>query len=212
MTDQATATLYCVVKITTIGDKDPETEVFWEGPDIQELSQKYPPSEVFGADELGHHEIEGGHIRWSYAFHKFETGRWIVCEDPRVQLRQGLSGLEREIDAENRRMFPGDFLDEEDYEDVYELECPDCGSPYCDGYCPERWEMEEQWAHERAEVEREEVELQALDEAIQTHEAQTEEWEKWAAEYYGSSLKARLVRAQHWLARHLRRAWQRLRR
>lgn len=114
MNDQATATLYRVVKITTIGDKEFKRKVFWQGSDIQWLSRKYPPSKIFGADELGHHEIESGHIRWSYAFHKFENGQWIVCEDPRVQLQQGLTELERAIDEENRRLYPGDFEDDPD--------------------------------------------------------------------------------------------------
>ena len=88
--------------------------VKWEGDDTTELSEKYPPSEVFGADPLGHAEIEDGMIRYDYRFEQMVDGKWVEIDDPRVRLQNGLTTVEREQEAENRRLFPGDYFDEED--------------------------------------------------------------------------------------------------
>jgi hypothetical protein len=91
--------------------------VEWEGDDIRVLSEKYPPSDVFGADPFDQHQIEDGWLRWSFRFEKFEGDTWVKCEDPRVRLNPGRTELEMEIDAENRRLFPGDYLQDDDYYD-----------------------------------------------------------------------------------------------
>jgi len=96
-------------------NKSVTESVKWEGNSLTELSEKYPPSRIFGADELGHHEIEDGWIRWDHRFEVMQDGVWVECEkDPRRPLGY-LTEREQEIDAENRRLYPGDFLTE-DYE------------------------------------------------------------------------------------------------
>jgi hypothetical protein len=99
------------------------------------LSKQYPPSEIFGADPLGHSEIEGGHIRFDYKFERLVEGEWQEIDDPRVRLTP-MTALEREIDAENRRLFPGDFEQEGDYED-YGYNCEDCQDRGCEQCMPE---------------------------------------------------------------------------
>lgn len=110
------ATQYRVIKIlTAFGPGGPKEETIWEGSDIIALSKQYPPSNIFGADPLGHHEIEDGWIRWDHRFESFQDGKWTECPDPRRRISAELSQLERDIDAENRRDFPGDYEDDEDY-------------------------------------------------------------------------------------------------
>jgi len=106
---------YRVVSITTIGFADPKVSesVVWEGTDTDELSVEYPPSDIFGADPLGHSEIEDGLIRTSHRFEKLVDDEWVKIDDPRRRLTP-VTALEREIDAENRRLFPGDFIEDED--------------------------------------------------------------------------------------------------
>lgn len=124
---------YRVVKVTTDSfgkytqgkASDVVREIIWQGSDTAELSRQYPPSEIFGADPLSHSEIEDGLIHFDYRFeHQVEDGSWKRIKDPRRRLTP-VTTLEREIDAENRRLFPGDY---EDY-------CPDCGYASCLGEC-----------------------------------------------------------------------------
>lgn len=87
-----------------------KTSVVWEGESIHELSREYPPSKIFGADPLGHWELEDGYVTYDCHFEKLECGTWTKVKDPRIRLQKGLSKAEREIDQENRRLFPGDYL------------------------------------------------------------------------------------------------------
>lgn len=81
------------------GSSKVDETVKWSGNDIDELSHVYPRSNVFGADELGHSEIEGGGIRFDYHFERQNAeGDWERIDDP-------------------RRLFPGDFVDQDDYDD-----------------------------------------------------------------------------------------------
>ncbi len=134
------ATSYRVIKTTTVGfgeDAVHSQEVVWQGTDNKVLSKQYPPTEIFGADPLGHSEIEGGHIRFDYCFEQLVGSEWQVIDDPRVRLT-AMTALEREIDAENRRLFPGDFEQEDLYRDFdnpfgYDCElCHDAGCSHCD--------------------------------------------------------------------------------
>ena len=118
---------YRVVEILTdeFARKNKVTEkVIWQGEDIDALSKKYPPSKVWGADQLRHHEIEDGYVRWHYRFECQNSDQtWSECTDPRHNVDDPeFRALEREIDEENRRMFPGDY--EEDY--------GDCEDPFDD--------------------------------------------------------------------------------
>lgn len=100
------------------GTTSVDTVVVWKGESIEELSKKYPPSQIMGADDLGYHQIEDGWIRWDHRFERKVDGDWQKIEDPRVRLNSSMSSLEAAIDEENRRLFPGDFYDEDDdYED-----------------------------------------------------------------------------------------------
>lgn len=91
---------------------------YWEGDSVDELSEKYPPSRIFGADPLGFSSIEDGWITWRFRFEKLEEGAWAEIDDPRVRHDLDvLTELEAAIDAENRRMFPGDFIEEDVYGD-----------------------------------------------------------------------------------------------
>jgi hypothetical protein len=112
---------YRVIKLTSIGAGDNAKhtrEIIWQGSDIDELSRSYPPSQIFGADPLGYSEIEGGHIRFTYHFERYmpEGEGWFAVEDPRRRITP-TTQLEREIDAENRRLYPGDYEQEDPYED-----------------------------------------------------------------------------------------------
>lgn len=121
--------MYRVIKILTDDFQDKVTEsVIWEGTNTDEISLKYPPSEVFGADRLGSHEIEDGWIRWSHRFECLnKANTWIECEDFRTRLNDDYAEIEQSIDQENRRMFPGDYmtdqehgyLDYEEYDPTY---------------------------------------------------------------------------------------------
>jgi hypothetical protein len=104
----------------------------WSGTDLEELSLTYPPSNIFGADPLGHSEIEDGLIRYDYRFEQqSEDGTWEKIDDPRRRITP-VTSLELEIDAENRRLFPGDYItdDEEGEYDEY--------GPYCCDNCRDR--------------------------------------------------------------------------
>ena len=104
-------------------DKRTTTYVYWEGEDVVALSKQYPRSEIMGADPLGFASIEDGWISWYFHFEKLdESGKWIECRDPRIRLHSELSELEAAIDDENRRLFPGDFIDDDSDDDS--------------GYCP----------------------------------------------------------------------------
>lgn len=106
-----------VVKTMHVGSKTEES-VIWEGSDTIALSKQYPPSEIFGADELGHNEIEGGHIRWDHHFEEMThwdgvNSEWVKIVDPRKRITP-MTATERAIDAENRRDFPGDYMTADD--------------------------------------------------------------------------------------------------
>jgi hypothetical protein len=113
---------YRVLKVTSnhFGEfnhgTDPERSEseLWSGSDTSELSRRFPPSEVFGADPLGHSEIEDGLIRFDHEFQELREGEWVTIADPRVRQQQGMTVLEREQDAENRRLYPGDFIEDDD--------------------------------------------------------------------------------------------------
>lgn len=104
----------------------------WSGTDLDALSREYPPSDIFGADPLDHSEIEDGLIRYDYRFERqSEGGSWQEIDDPRRRITP-LTSLEREIDAENRRLFPGDYITEDD-DDQYSCDnCRDAGCSQCD--------------------------------------------------------------------------------
>lgn len=129
MNTTTAATMYRVVATTRTGFTDERVDVSfpWTGTDIDELSRLYPPSDIFGADPLFHHEIEDGFIRTDYKFEqKLFNGSWVEIHDPRRRLTP-MTALERAIDAENRRDFPGDYITEDC------TACGDYGCPECDG-------------------------------------------------------------------------------
>jgi hypothetical protein len=110
---------YRVHKITRMGQDEVSRNLVWSGSDTDDLSREHPPSEIWGADPLGHSEIDGGHIQFDFLFESSEDGEnWQECEDPRRRITP-MTDLEMEIDAENRRMFPGDYIEDEydDYQD-----------------------------------------------------------------------------------------------
>jgi hypothetical protein len=118
---------YRVIAVTIIGDSNKEL-LKWEGTDIDQLSMEYPPSEILFADPLGHSEIEGGYIRTDYRFERqLEDCSWEEIDDPRRRLTP-VTDFERAIDAENRRLFPGDYglADDDD------CGCRQRGCPVCD--------------------------------------------------------------------------------
>lgn len=134
-----TATTIRVVRVTKIGSVDPgvaSEQVLWEGADTDDLSRQFPPSEVFGADPLGHAEIEDGHIRIGYRFEQFMDGLWQKIDDPRRR-HTPLSEFERAVDTENRRDFPGDFLDV----------CQSCGHSPCECYEDEVDDWKPPWSY-----------------------------------------------------------------
>lgn len=123
MSATATTTQYRVIATTTTGFVDPVVKsiVKWEGSDLDQLSRDYPPSEIFGADELFQKEIEDGYIITRFSFEKQnEDGSWSLIDDPRRRITP-LTNLEIEMDAENRRLFPGD----------YDNSCDGCGYDDC---------------------------------------------------------------------------------
>jgi hypothetical protein len=126
---------YRVIATTTTGFVDPrvDTTVKWQGTDTDELSRLYPPSDIFGADELFQKEIEGGFIITRFCFEKqLEDGSWQEIDDPRRRLTP-VTELERAIDAENRRDFPGDYItDDEDEYDDYQVSCTNCQDHGCE--------------------------------------------------------------------------------
>ena len=114
------AVSYClrVVSIHTDDHATPSkiTETIkWSGEHVDDLEDEYPPSAIFGADPLGHREIENGWLRWDYRFEELEdNGDWTQIDDPREVGKRELTDIEREIEAQNRRDFPGDYLTEAD--------------------------------------------------------------------------------------------------
>lgn len=125
-------TQYRVIKVTTNDfgaynygkPSEIDEQVVWQGSDTDELSRQYPPSKVFGADPLGHSEIEDGLIRFDYRYERLEGDAWVKIDDPRRRLTP-MTAVEREIDAENRRLYPGDYWDG----------CEVCGDGNCYGEC-----------------------------------------------------------------------------
>ena len=93
----------------------------WSGTDLDELNRQCPPSEIWGADSLGHSEIEDGLIRYDYRFERqSDDGSWEEIDDPRRRITP-VTEYERAIDEENRRLFPGDYI----------TECSTCGYDDC---------------------------------------------------------------------------------
>lgn len=130
--------MYRVVRISTddfgvYNRKGPSvvTEAtIWSGPSIERMSEEFPPSSIDGADPLEHGEIEDGMFRFDYRFEKLSGDVWVKIDDPRVRLSSDLTEAEKAQDAENRRLYPGDYLTEDDY-------CYYCGYPGCFGDCQE---------------------------------------------------------------------------
>ena len=123
MNSTLTATRYRVLATTTIGFVDPNVDVTvkWEGTDIDQLSRAFPPSDVFGADDLFQKEIEDGFIITRFTFERsLADDIWEETKDPRRRLTP-ITAYERAIDEENRRLYPGDYI----------TECQDCGYDEC---------------------------------------------------------------------------------
>lgn len=122
-----------VVTTTTIGFVDPRVDesVRWQGVDLDELSLEFPPSDIMFADELGIKEdLEDGWIRFRTRFERLlPNGSWEEIDDPRRRLTP-MTDLEREIDADNRRRFPGDYMSDDDCERCGGYGCPECDSSY----------------------------------------------------------------------------------
>ncbi len=97
---------------TSIEHNKKSETVKWEGRCIRDLSRKYPPSNIYGVDPLGYQEWDGGDLRYSYHFEQQTDENWKEIPDPRIRLQRGMTHAEREIDRENRRLFPGDYLEE----------------------------------------------------------------------------------------------------
>ena len=124
--------MYRVIAVRTIGFVDATTTetIRWIGDTVAELQKQYPSSEIFGADPLGHHEIEDGWIRTDYRFESNLSGSWAEIVDPRPESgERELTNYERAIDEENRRRYPGDYMDDD-------VDCNVCGGehddcPYC---------------------------------------------------------------------------------
>lgn len=116
-----------VVRITTSGART-NREIIWSGSSIDDLSRAYPPSDVMGADPLERDEVDDGLVVITYEFEQRMTGRddWSKINDPRRRLTP-VTATERAIDKENRRFFPGDYIDTDG--------CEHCGDPDCDGDC-----------------------------------------------------------------------------
>lgn len=112
--------VYRVIVTRTIGFVDAKiTEsTKWAGNDLQDLNDMFPNSNIYGADPLGHSEIEDGFIRTDYRFEKFVNSTWILIDDPREDpASRPMTSMEKEIDAENRRDFPGDYITKGDYDE-----------------------------------------------------------------------------------------------
>lgn len=141
-----TTTSYRVVKTTTIGfgdDAEHKEQIVWQGTDTKVLSRQYPPSQILGADPLGHSEIEGGHIRFDYRFERLVGNEWQEIDDPRARLTP-MTELEREIDAENRRLFPGDYEQDDPYEDYDDPYDPGYYCEHCHDHGCSKCELEEE--------------------------------------------------------------------
>lgn len=138
-----------------------EETIMWSGTDVDELSRQYPPSDIFGADPLGHSEIEDGLIRYDYRFEwQSGDGSWEQIDDPRRRITP-MTNLELAIDAENRRLFPGDFGladdDQDEYDEYYCRNCCDAGCDKCYDCLDCRDHGCEQCDPEPEEIEREEL-------------------------------------------------------
>ena len=94
-----------------------EESVTWSGSDLDALSRKFPPSEIYRADPLGHVEIEDGLIRFDYRYERqIEDGSWEEISDPRRRITP-ITDFEREIDEENRFLYPDDNIEDEEFDD-----------------------------------------------------------------------------------------------
>jgi hypothetical protein len=118
---------YRVIGTTTTGFVDPKIDTFvkWEGTDTDELSREYPPSDIMFADPLDQKELEGGFIITRFTFEQqLEDGSWEQIDDPRRRLTP-VTAYERAIDAENRRLFPGDYITDDDTDEYDDYDVPD---------------------------------------------------------------------------------------
>jgi hypothetical protein len=110
MIDQATS-LIRVIRQTKANGNELTPVIIWIGLDPEMLSTKYPPSEIFGADALSRKEFDNGDVIVTHWFEQqAPDGSWQKCYDPRIRLNPERTDIEREIDAENRRRFPGDYM------------------------------------------------------------------------------------------------------
>lgn len=128
MTTQTGKITYRVIKTTTVGfgDEQAESSTIWQGTDTKALSIKYPPSDIFGADPLFQPDIEDGYICFSTRFERqLADGTWEKCDDPRRRITP-MTEIEREIDRENRRDFPGDYITSDDCDRCGGYGCPEC--------------------------------------------------------------------------------------
>lgn len=100
--------------------------VIWSGPSAERMSEEYPPSNIYGADPLDHSEIEDGLICFDYRFEQGNGEEWEKISDPRVRPNSDLTETEKAQNAENRRLYPGDY---------YGTPCVYCGSSTCLGGC-----------------------------------------------------------------------------
>ncbi len=126
-------TVYRVRCRQIVGNGEATTSTVWEGDSVDELSTKYPPSEIWGADPFD--PFECSDFSKSYAFEtQTESGDWDKCNDPRVRVTP-VTDYERAIDEENRRLYPGDYMDD-DFDDQREQE-------WCCQYCNEHVYLED---------------------------------------------------------------------
>jgi len=99
----------------------PRVEVKFEG-SLLDLNTTFPLSVVAHADPFDHKEIEEGYVQWDYTFYKSKDGlNWEECEDPRTYTDRHMTDFERAIDKENRGIYPGDYIEDNDYYQDYEL-------------------------------------------------------------------------------------------
>lgn len=129
--------MYRVLCELTIDDGESTGSIIWQGESANELSRKYPPSEIFGADPLDLFSCSD--FSKTYHFERRVGDEWAKIDDPRVRTTP-LTEREEAIDAENRRLYPGDYLDESDDEvsEAYDQDddlCDLCSSAHHYGPC-----------------------------------------------------------------------------
>jgi hypothetical protein len=133
MSTQTATVVTRVIKTLIVGETS-QVSIFWEGTNIEALSRQFPPSTVLFADQLGIRlDLDGGLVRTYFRFEQQATdGSWYEIDDPRVRVTP-MTSMERAIDDDNRRQFPGDFITV-DCERCGDHGCPECDTEkfYCD--------------------------------------------------------------------------------